>query len=325
MNLNTPVAFIIFNRPDKTQRVLRAIAEARPRRLFVIADGPREGQPADVEKCAAARALIEQVDWDCEVVKNYSDVNLGCGRRPATGISWVFDHAEEAIILEDDCLPHPTFFRFCSELLNKYRDDERVMMVGGFTFFPQDGPYSYYFSGIPACVGGWATWRRAWQHWEARVTRWPELRNTSWLLDTLGHAGAAKSYRSIFDRAHADGDNADYWDYQWMYACWLRKGLTILPSKVNLISNIGFDREATHTTTGTDRRANLPTQAMEFPLRHPSSVVRDRTTDHIRLETFHTHPHSSAGSRWSLRRIARRIQASLRAPTPRSVAAGNGR
>jgi hypothetical protein len=129
--LKTPVALIIFKRPDTTERVFETIRQAKPPKLLVVADGPRTDQPGEAEKCAATRAIIDRVDWDCEVLKNYSDSNLGCGLRPATGISWVFEQVEEAIVLEDDCVPHPTFFRFCEELLEYYRHDERIMSISG--------------------------------------------------------------------------------------------------------------------------------------------------------------------------------------------------
>ena len=130
--LNTPVAFLIFNRPETTHRVFAEIARARPRRLLIVADGPRS--EADADKCRAARAVIERVDWQCDILTNYSDINLGCKRRISSGLSWVFEQCEEAIVLEDDCLPDPTFFRFCAELLDKYRNDQRIMMISGNNF-----------------------------------------------------------------------------------------------------------------------------------------------------------------------------------------------
>jgi hypothetical protein len=281
--MRTPVAFIVFNRPEKTARVFAEIAQAKPRKLFVIADGPRPHCLRDVAQCSAVRKIIDQVDWECEVLQNYSEVNLGCGRRPATGISWVFEHVEEAIILEDDCVPRPTFFRFCEELLEKYRDDWRVMMIGGFNMYPNRSPYSYRFSRVPACVGGWAAWRRAWQYWDGQMTLWPLLRDTPWLLDIMEDPRAIASWQKIFERAYTESSHADYWDYQWMFACWAQSGLAILPTTVNLLSNIGFDAEATHTKSANDSRANLPTGEMIFPLQHPPYMMRDRETDHIRL------------------------------------------
>src|SRR3977135_321358 len=151
--LETPVAFIIFNRPHTTERVFAEIARARPRKLLVVADGPRTNNEGDQEKYAATRDIVERVDWDCEVLKHFSDVNLGCNFAVSSGISWVFSQVEEAIILEDDCLPHPSFFRFCAELLEKFRDDERVAAIGGTNLllnWPRDSQ-SYYFSLIGGC------------------------------------------------------------------------------------------------------------------------------------------------------------------------------
>jgi hypothetical protein len=160
--LTTPVAFLIFNRPDTTAKVFEAIRQAKPPKLLVVADGPRPDRPDDIEKCKAARGVVEQVDWDCEVLRNYSDVNLGCKKRVSSGLDWVFNTVEEEIILEDDCLPHPTFFRFCEELLDYYRHDERIMVISGdnFQFGRNCTEYSYYFSRYNHCWG-WSTWRRS--------------------------------------------------------------------------------------------------------------------------------------------------------------------
>lgn len=149
--LTTPVAFLVFNRPDTTIRVFEEIRRARPPKLLVVADGARADRPGEAEKCAQVRAIVEQVDWECGVLKNYADDNMGCKRRISSGLDWVFANVEEAIILEDDCLPHPSFFRFCEELLRRYRDDERVMMISGdnFQFGKKRTDYSYYFSKYP--------------------------------------------------------------------------------------------------------------------------------------------------------------------------------
>jgi GT2 family glycosyltransferase len=158
--LTTPVAFLIFNRPDTTARVFEAIRQAKPPKLLVVADGPRPDRPDDIEKCKAARAIVEGVDWDCEVLKNYSDINLGCGKRPATGITWVFEQVEEAIILEDDCMPNPTFFEFCQAMLAEYRDDKRIMMIGGTNFLGEwkSKIQSYHFS-FYGGTWGWASYK----------------------------------------------------------------------------------------------------------------------------------------------------------------------
>jgi hypothetical protein len=282
--VQTPVALIIFNRPHTTERVFAEIAQAKPPKLFVIADGPRPDRLGEAEKCVATRAIIDRVDWECEVFKNYSEVNLGCGRRPATGISWVFEQVEEAIILEDDCVPHPTFFRFCEELLERYRDDERVMHIAGnnFQFGRRRTPFSYFLSWHNICWG-WASWRRAWQHFDMGVKLWPPFRDTSWLLDIVGDARAAQYWQKVFDQAYASKGNVEYWDYQWTFTCWAQNGLSILPN-TTLISNIGFGEGATHTKSSRDIRRNLPTTEMSFPLRHPPYVVRNREADQFFIE-----------------------------------------
>ncbi|MFM6024920.1 MAG: glycosyltransferase family 2 protein, partial [Dolichospermum sp.] len=184
--LKTPVCFIIFNRPDVTQRVFQKISEAKPPKLLVIADGPRIDKVGEEQKCAATRAIIDQVDWECQVLTNYSDINLGCRKRIYTGLDWVFSQVEEAIILEDDCLPDSSFFRFCEELLEKYRDHPRIMLVCGqnLQFGQQRRNYSYYFSRYSHCWG-WATWKSAWQYYDDTMELWPQVRDENWLFDIL--------------------------------------------------------------------------------------------------------------------------------------------
>jgi hypothetical protein len=275
--MDTPVALIIFNRPELTKRVFEAVARARPRRLLVIGDGPRAGHTGEAEKCAEARAVIEGVDWDCEVLTNYSDVNLGVGERPATGIRWVFQQVEEAIILEDDCVPHPTFFRYCSELLEMYRDDQRIMHISGDNWNFGEGPFSYFFSCY--CYScGWATWRRAFQHYDPEITLWPTLRDTRWLSDILGDSQAVDFWASKFELIRSGGIKSHGWDWPWLFACWAHRGLSILPS-TNLISNIGFGKGATHTKKKYDKRAFVPVVEMRFPLSHPPNMVRDTEAD----------------------------------------------
>jgi hypothetical protein len=248
--------------------VFAEIAKARPSKLLLIADGPR----TDAERplCDAARQVVADIDWPCEVQRNFSDSNLGCRKRMYTGIDWVFSHCEEAILLEDDCLPHATFFPFCAELLNHYRDDERVMMISGNNM--QHGrrwsPFSYYFS-VVTHIWGWATWRRAWQLHDSQLTEWPENANTDFPGDFVPCGAARRYYKKMMDETHTGKLNA--WSLAWMYAAWKRRSLTILP-QVNLISNIGFGPEATHTRK-LDPFAALPTEPMEFPLRHPPKVA----------------------------------------------------
>jgi hypothetical protein len=256
----------------------------------VVADGPRPDRPDDVEKCKAARAIIDKVDWDCAVLKNYSEVNLGCGKRPATGITWVFEQVEEAIIFEDDCLPHPTFFRFCEELLNYYRHDERIMVISGnnFQFGRSRTNYSYYFSRYNH-IWGWASWRRAWKYFDYDLKLWPKIKNENWLTSILEDKTAVKYWTKNFQRTY-EGEPT-VWDYRWTFACWIQNGLTILPN-VNLVSNIGFGEGATHTSSSKSKVANLPVEEMIFPLKHPPFLLR-----HVEADDF-THNNNYASNLW---------------------------
>ena len=291
--LITPVAFIIFNRPDVTQLVFEEIRKARPKKLLVIADGPCLNKTGEAERCVAARAIIERVDWDCEVLKNYSNVNLGCGKRVSTGLDWVFNIVEEAIILEDDCLPHPTFFRFCQELLEKYRDDERVLTISGnnFQFGRRRTDYSYYFSRYDH-IWGWATWRRMWKYYDFNMKLWPKVRDNHWLFDIFGSIQFAIEEGKQCFRPYGGVENTQYWhdiledtyagkidtwDYQLLFACLLQNGIHVLPN-TNLVSNIGFGEQATHTS-GVGKFANMPVYGMDFPLKHPEFIIRDIWAD----------------------------------------------
>lgn len=305
--LKAPVALLIFNRPGFTARVLQAVAQAKPRQLLVVADGPRPDMAGEAERCAAARAVIDRVDWDCEVLKNYSDVNLGCGLRPATGISWVFEQVEEAIILEDDCVPDSSFFRFCGELLERYRDDERIMHIAGSTYrrevFPM--PYSYSFSCFNG-AWGWASWRRAWKHFDLSLKQWPLLRETCWLADILEEEIAVPHWANEFEHAYEREGDVSYWDQQWTFACWANSGLSILP-RHNLVSNIGCCPDATHTLNAADPRANVPAEEMEFPLIHPPMVLQNRELDRKRLKEVFLPHLTRPESQWQrLRRFASR-------------------
>jgi hypothetical protein len=183
---------------------------------------------------------------------------------------------EAAIVLEDDCLPHPTFFRFCEELLERYRDDERIMAISGdnFQFGRQRSKYSYYFSRYPHCWG-WATWRRAWQHYDGDMDLWPVIREGRWLEDVLEGKRAVAYWTRIFNRTY-DGD-INSWAYAWTLSCWAQSGLTALPN-VNLVSNIGFGVAATHTISE-DISSSSTLNYLDFPLSHPSFVIQDTVAD----------------------------------------------
>ncbi|BAZ45772.1 hemolytic protein HlpA-like protein [Chondrocystis sp. NIES-4102] len=276
--LKTPIVFIIFRRPDTTQKVFEAIRQAKPPKLLVIADAPRSNNLAEAEKCAAAREIINQVDWDCEVLKNYAEVNLGCAKRITTGLNWVFDQVSEAIILEDDCLPHPSFFQYCEELLEYYRYDQRIMSIAGtnFQFGVKVTDYSYYHSCYHDCWG-WATWKRAWKYYDFEMKLWSKLGNSNFLAEHLVTNKAAKYWGKYFQLTYEG--NKDSWFYRWLFACWVQNGLSIVPN-VNLVSNIGFGLDGTHTLED-GSFANLSTSAMRFPLIHPAFIIQNKHADRL--------------------------------------------
>jgi len=275
MSINTPVAFLIFNRPDLTAIVFEAIRKAQPKKLLVVADGPRSERMGEAEKCVATRAVIETVDWDCEVLTNYSDTNLGCKQRISSGLDWVFSEVEEAIILEDDCLPTSSFFQYCQALLEYYRYDERIMHIGGnnFQYDPFNGSYTYYFSKYNP-VWGWASWSRAWKHYDVSMQAWEEFNRLN-LINSICESSYEREYwTDIFNRVSQG--LIDTWDYQWTFACWQQNGLSIIP-KTNLISNIGFRLDATHTLDESPF-ANLATTDVRS-IEHPLFLMKHQGTD----------------------------------------------
>jgi hypothetical protein len=276
--LTTPVLFLIFNRPEPTRKVFEAIRKAGPARLFIAADGPRRDRPEDVEGCAQARAILDKVDWDCEVVTLFREGNLGCRKAVSSALDWFFEHVAEGIVLEDDCLPSASFFLYCSELLERYRDDARVMAISGDYY--QDGRKvtkdSYYFSRYPHCWG-WASWRRSWKKYDAQMSSWPASRAQGLLAQLSGKDKLFMRYwENIFDKVHAGG--IDSWAYVWTYSCWVSGGLTALPAK-NLVKNIGFGCDATHTVLESEKYTALQAEELEWPLVHPSEVTRHKAAD----------------------------------------------
>jgi len=300
--LATPVVFVVFNRPDCTARSLAAIRAARPARLYVVADGPRPDRAGEAERCAEVRALVEQgVDWPCEVIRDYAAANLGCARRVSSGLDAVFARETEAIILEDDCVPDPTFFPFCAELLERYRQEDRVSHIGGANFQAKAQPGRYYFSRYNH-VWGWAAWRRSWRLFDWEMKDWPATRETGWLREQFSEPGAAQYWGDVFDRVHAG--EVDSWAYRWTYAMWRHGGLAALPG-LNLVSNIGFGLDATHMQPA-ERRLCRPAGQVGFPLRHPDQIERDRPADSCTERTLYSRGYAGLLRR-AVRRMLRRV------------------
>ena len=275
--VESPIAMVVFNRYDTAIKVFEQVRKVRPKKLFVIADGPRPNVPEDVEKCKKVRAIFDNVDWDCEVYKNFSEENLGCSKRPYTGFSWVFENVEEAIILEDDCLPNITFFKYCDELLKKYKDDERIMLISGTNQLKtwKRENYSYHFSNFGG-IWGWASWRRAWKYFDIEIKLWKDEATKRLLKDRLSKLQYFTRKR-VYDELCNNSENTTAWDFQWGFARLIQSGLAISPS-VNLITNIGNGADATHTAKKS-MVSELTSYSMEFPLVHPPYVMQDEEYD----------------------------------------------
>lgn len=283
--LTTPVALIIFNRPDKTKKVFEEIRKVKPAELFIIADGPREGNNDDKHLCLETKDIVEKIDWDCKVHKDYSNNNIGLRKRVSTGLNWVFEHTEEAIILEDDCVPHPSFFRFCEELLDYYRNEEKIMAIAGTNFISLQKPEhnSYFFSAF-VNVWGWASWRRAWINYDDKINDWPNLSKGDFLLKILQNEKSVKYWNTILQEVYEEKINS--WAYRWLFSCWQNDGLIIIPA-VNSVTNIGFGKEATNTKGPGKRSAVNPSNEIVFPLKHPKNIERDEDTDKLITKKRH--------------------------------------
>ncbi|MFD2515324.1 nucleotide-diphospho-sugar transferase [Pontibacter locisalis] len=285
--LHTPVLLIIFNRPDTTQKVFDRIRQVKPQKLYVAADGPRPNVSSDAERCAATRKIVEQVDWECEVKTLFQEENLGCGVAPSRSITWLFENEETGIILEDDCVPSKSFFWFCQEVLEKYKQDTRVMHVSGNNYldgWKRDNDYSYYFSD-KVNAWGWATWRRAWQLFDFHIPTYTELKQKGYLNGLFLNKLEEKYRLGQLEKTYANIEKGDVWDYQWEFTVYSNSGLCVIP-EVNLVRNIGFGEDATHTFNLHDKNAFVQEQEISFPLRHPRFVLRDIESDKRNFNYF---------------------------------------
>jgi len=273
---DVPVALMLFNRPSLTAAVFKQIRQFKPSTLLLIADGPRNELEAGL--CADARAVTNQIDWPCKVLRNFSSTNLGCRARVSSGLKWVFDQVDEAIILEDDCLPDPSFFTFCSHLLFAYRKDERIMHISGSCFLPRPFTRDSYWFSRHSDIWGWATWRRAFRHYDENMTTWPRCGALSRHL--LWKNPLEREYwKQMFDRTHAG--NTDTWDFQWHWAVYRRQGRTIIP-RTNLITNLGHNQFGTHTRSSECPVSNLATRPV-LDIKHPR---RFRTNPRADFDCF---------------------------------------
>ncbi len=275
--LNTAVLFIVFNRPDVTAQVFAAIKQARPPRLYVAADGPRQNRSGESERCAEVRAIVAGVDWPCEVKTLFHETNLGCKRAESSAMDWFFAQEEQGIILEDDCLPSQSFFWFCESCLNRYKDDERIFLISGYNKqnkWNQD-KRDYFFSNLGG-IWGWASWRRCWNHYDVEMKDIDQFIAGNGFENVLGKELGGLRKNTIYNSIITN--NLDTWDYQWAYARCKNNGLACVPA-VSLIENIGFGDDATHTFGSNDD--NVKRHDIDFPIKENIFVVPDRKYDEL--------------------------------------------
>ena len=283
----TPILFLIFNRPDTTQKVFNVIKQIKPRYLFVAADGPRLDKPGENEKCLETRNIIKQIDWDCELKTLFREKNLGCRIAVSQGITWFFDNVEEGIILEDDCLPDLSFFPYCEELLRTYKNEDKIFLIGGNNFQNgiERGNGSFYFSHY-AHIWGWASWRRAWEKYDLEMN---DLHETfaSGKLDHVFQSNVEKKYwENIFTQTRLK--KIDTWDYQWTYAIWKNNGLAITPN-TNLVINLGLvNNNSTRNFLKDGFREKMILDSIELPLVYPS-VKLNGEADQYTFENRYAH------------------------------------
>ena len=280
---NTAVLFIVFNRPSTTRLVFESIRKAKPSRLYIAADGPRLKVPTDITQCKEVLEIVGDIDWKCDVHTLYRNENLGCGKGVSTAITWFFQHETEGIILEDDCLPSSTFFSFCTELLERYRDDTRVMHIGGNNLEKKEiraEDYSYRFSSH-VYVWGWATWRRAWKLYDFDMNLHPEIIDKGYLYGAFDTIYERDFFQYVFEKMRKGNERTNsktIWDYQWQFACKINSGSVIIPN-CNLVANLGFGVQATNMSNPHGPGHDLKVEDMNFPLTHPAFVMVDRLRD----------------------------------------------
>jgi len=299
MSYNIPILFLIFNRPGCTKQTFSAIREIKPTKLYIAADGPRDSRDGEAALCEQTRQVIGQIDWPCDVKTLYREYNLGCKIAVSSAISWFFENEEMGVIIEDDCYPSNSFFPYCEELLLKYKDDDRVWHIDGTTSQTGVAGTSYQFSKY-CLIWGWATWRRAWQHYDPDMCTFPEFEKKQ-VIKSIWHKPEVRKYWFKNFKAVHNGQ-IDTWDYQWMYTVWTNNGLSIRPA-VNLIKNIGFDDNATHTLTESKLFKKMKNEELVFPLKHPTFDLPNVAMDDICSEEhFNIHkPHIDVARRIALK------------------------
>jgi hypothetical protein len=266
--------------------VYERIREVKPERLYVAADGAREGRGDELERCKEARAVIEGVDWECEVKTLFRDRNLGCKVAVSEAITWFFEQEEYGIILEDDCLPDPSFFQFCEELLVRYKDDDRIGHISGDCFYPEifKNGLSYDFCAF-AQIWGWASWRRVWKNYDINFKYWEQAQNDKRKINNLFQNLKEKIYFSSFISDAISGRSMNTWDAQYLFMLRTQNQLSVYPS-VNLITNIGLNNQYATNTQKSSTKGSIRNGTIKFPLTHPEYIMSNKTINNIISSNF---------------------------------------
>lgn len=279
--MKSAVLLIIYKREETTREVFKRIREAAPPRLYIAANAPNPQKADDDIKCQKARAITEQVDWDCSVKRLYRTKHLNAGESISSSISWFFQNETEGIILEDDILPHIDFFSYCDELLEKYRYDERIQLITGRNYLYEgyNSTYSYFMSSL-FHIWGWASWRRVWESYEFDTAKLSKENFINSLSKRIPKA-SVKRWSKIFDMMSSHKN--DTWDYQLYFNQILHNRYSVV-SYVNMIENIGVNKDSTHEFSGTDKRLICLQGASPYPLKHPVEISEDKIADRIMLK-----------------------------------------
>ncbi len=283
--LKTPVLFLVFNRLDTTKKVFAEIRKAKPKQLFIASDGPREDKIQEKEIVEKIRKyLLKNINWKCEVKTLFRNKNLGCKYAVSGAIDWFFENVDQGIILEDDCLPSQSFFRFCEEMLDKYKNNEKIMHISGTNVEElSESEYDYFFSDR-FNVWGWATWRRAWKKYDVEIKNWKKTRCSFNLIRKLKQQRLIEKISSwrLYNLTYLG--KIDTWDYQWDFCCLMNDGFCIIPKK-NLITNLGF-KKGTHTTNYIKSEKSIKKHELSFPIKKNNNIKKNNIYSNLYANFF---------------------------------------
>jgi hypothetical protein len=292
-----PVLFIIFNRQSISEKVFSEIAKLRPTKLYIAADGPRDNRENEVSICEATRqSILKMIDWPCDVKTRFLDKNIGCALAVTSAITWLFEHETEGIILEDDCMPGNDFFMFCQEMLDYYKDDNRVWHISGYNCFDRSYGDGDYFMMKQPLIWGWATWKRAWDQFNLSMPTFEKYKQLGiqdsffddWLIKLL------RTYHWNKIRTQNTKANKNVWDMPYSYSIMSQAGLCITPNK-NLISNLGFGDQGVHATLSWDSQSNKQRESLSFPLKYPTFMVPLAEADRYKLQNLNKYSFHGLG------------------------------